>query len=85
MSRIALVTILGALFYLATPTSAVLSDEEKEELIRAHNFYRGKVQPTATDMLAMVSEHVRIKLANFKEICCHQEVINFQHAHCHSI
>lgn len=55
MSRIALVAFLGLVLYHAMPTSAVFTEEEEEEVIRAHNFYRSKVQPTATDMLAMVS------------------------------
>lgn len=55
MSRIMSITFLGLLLYLATPTDAMLADEEKEELVKAHDFYRSKVQPTATDMVAMVS------------------------------
>ena len=34
--------------------NASLSDEEKEEIVRAHNFYRGKVDPIATNMEQMV-------------------------------
>lgn len=56
MSHSVFICCLGLVLYLATPTSAVLADEEKAELIQAHNFYRSKVQPTATDMVAMVSE-----------------------------
>ena len=33
---------------------ARLSDEEKEEIVRAHNYYRGKVDPIATNMEQMV-------------------------------
>ena len=37
-----------------------LSEEEKEELLNAHNHYRGQVDPVATNMLMMVScEEVR--------------------------
>lgn len=54
MSSITFATFLGVVLYLATPTSSLLADEEKEEVIRAHNFYRSKVQPTATDMVEMV-------------------------------
>ena len=32
-----------------------LSEEEKEELLNAHNHYRGQVDPVATNMLMMVS------------------------------
>lgn len=34
--------------------NARLSDEEKEEIVRAHNYYRGKVDPIATNMEQMV-------------------------------
>jgi hypothetical protein len=34
--------------------NASLSDEEKEEIVRAHNFYRGRVDPVATNMEQMV-------------------------------
>ena len=36
-------------------TQARLSDEEKEEIVRAHNYFRGKVDPIATNMEEMVS------------------------------
>ena len=32
-----------------------LSEEEKEEILNAHNHYRGQVDPVATNMLKMVS------------------------------
>ena len=31
-----------------------LSEEEKEEILNAHNHYRGQVEPVATNMLKMV-------------------------------
>ena len=31
-----------------------LSEEEKEEILNAHNYYRGQVDPVATNMLRMV-------------------------------
>lgn len=31
-----------------------LSDEEKEEILNAHNHFRGQVDPIATNMLKMV-------------------------------
>lgn len=34
--------------------NASLTDEEKEEIVRAHNYYRGKVDPIATNMEQMV-------------------------------
>ena len=33
-----------------------LSEEEKEEILNAHNHYRGQVDPVATNMLKMVSQ-----------------------------
>lgn len=53
MSSVAYATFLGMVLYLATPTSA-FTEEDQSEVIRAHNFYRSKVQPTATDMVEMV-------------------------------
>ena len=34
-----------------------LSDEEKQEIVNAHNYYRGQVDPIATNMLKMVRVH----------------------------
>lgn len=53
-STCSLLLLLPALLYLATPTNAALSDDEKAELIRAHNFYRAKAKPTPTNMVALV-------------------------------
>lgn len=36
-------------------TKARITDEEKQEIVRAHNYYRGKVDPLATNMEQMVS------------------------------
>lgn len=36
-----------------------LSDEEKIEIVRAHNYYRGLVEPLATNMERMVCEATR--------------------------
>ena len=32
-----------------------LTEEEQEEILKAHNYYRGLVDPIATNMLKMVS------------------------------
>ena len=32
-----------------------LSEEEQEEILNAHNYYRGQVDPVATNMLKMVA------------------------------
>lgn len=55
------VTLYALVLCLATPTSAKLSDDEQFELIKAHNFYRSKAQPTPTDMVALVSKSLRGK------------------------
>ena len=31
-----------------------MNEEEKEEILKAHNYYRGQVDPVATNMLKMV-------------------------------
>lgn len=49
------VCFLALFLCLAIPTSAITEDEQ-EEIIRAHNFYRAKAQPTPTNMVALVSE-----------------------------
>ena len=46
--------VISMLLFLGF-AEAGLSDEEKEELVRAHNFYRGKVDPIATNMEQMVN------------------------------
>ena len=33
---------------------ALLADEQKEEVLRAHNHYRARVQPVASNMAKMV-------------------------------
>ena len=42
------------LLSLLTSAHARLTDEEKEEIVRAHNYYRGRVDPIATNMEQMV-------------------------------
>ena len=37
---------------------ATLTEEEQAELLKAHNHYRGLVDPVATNMLRMVSAFV---------------------------
>ena len=38
------------------PASGKLSSDQKEEILNAHNYYRGRVDPIATNMLRMVSK-----------------------------
>lgn len=53
-SRASLAVLL-LLSYTSTSTRAALRDEEKEEILSAHNHYRGIVDPVATNMQKMVS------------------------------
>ncbi len=47
---------LSALFMLAVPISfSSLTSDQKAEILRAHNYFRGRVDPIATDMLRLVS------------------------------
>lgn len=50
------VVFFVSILCLVTSGNATLSDEDKEELIRAHNFYRAKAKPTPSDMVALVSQ-----------------------------
>ena len=68
MSLKLLCCVIGLLFILRL-AEARLSDEEKEEIVRAHNYYRGKVDPIATNMEQMVStlrsyNHFKLYLSN---------------------
>lgn len=45
--------VISMLVFLGL-AEANISDEEKEEIVRAHNLYRGKVDPIATNMEQMV-------------------------------
>lgn len=50
--------VLGAVLLLAVysvaPSEAKLSDDQREEVLNAHNIYRSKVSPVATNMAALV-------------------------------
>ena len=37
-----------------------MSEEEQEEILNAHNYYRGLVEPVATNMLKMVGLRSRM-------------------------
>lgn len=47
--------LLLALVYVAHGQGSGLSEEEQEEILNAHNYYRRIVDPIATNMLKMVS------------------------------
>ena len=54
MTRVILVVFL-LVSVCAIPSFAALTDEQKDELLKAHNHYRSRVSPTATNMAALVS------------------------------
>lgn len=53
------VCILGATLIIALALlpvgNAEFTEEEKAEIVKAHNYYRGMVDPIATNMEMMVS------------------------------
>lgn len=53
-----LVLLAALLFPIA---SCSLTSSEKEEILNAHNYYRGHVDPIATDMLRMVRDSSLIR------------------------
>ena len=51
-------TLVAAALLLATVCplgQAFITEDDKEELLRAHNFYRGQVSPIATNMAKLAS------------------------------
>lgn len=50
-------TCLAIVFWMSllARSSAQLTEEEAAEIVRAHNTFRGKVDPIATNMEEMVS------------------------------
>ena len=59
--------VISMLVFLGL-ASANLSDEEKEEIVRAHNFYRGKVDPIATNMEQMVIYYASMLLRSMSHL-----------------
>ena len=49
---LALLVSIGVVYTSAQTVG--LTDEEKEEVLRAHNYYRGLVDPVASNMERMV-------------------------------
>ena len=47
----------GVVCFLVESSQAVLSSDEKAEILRAHNFFRSRAVPTPTDMVALVRGH----------------------------
>ena len=54
MRSLELLCYLISMLVLVGLAEARLGDEEKEEIVRAHNLYRAKVDPIATNMEQMV-------------------------------
>ncbi len=48
-----------------------LTEEEEAEILRAHNHFRGMVQPVATDMERMVRPECAARMLNVCIFCCH--------------
>lgn len=65
--------IIGVVACLTTPTTANLSESQKNELIEAHNFYRAK--PRSSNMVALVS-HTIIFHAMFDSSALHCSIIS---------
>ena len=61
-------TTLNALSLLAVCflalASAQITEEEQQEILRAHNTYRGQVDPIATNMEEMVSSRRQANIMN---------------------
>jgi len=55
-SRFMALLMAGVVCFLVRPSQAVLSSDEKAEILRAHNFFRSKAKPTPTDMVALVRD-----------------------------
>ena len=51
--------------YFVRPSEAVLSDNDKYEILRAHNIFRSRATPTPTDMVALVRESTMPSLPSF--------------------
>ena len=48
-----LVSLVAMLFSVAI-ANCILTENQKKEILAAHNYYRGMVDPIATDMYRMV-------------------------------
>lgn len=46
-------------------TTATLTSKQKEEILNAHNYYRGHVDPIATNMLKMVRNQFQSGLSSW--------------------
>ena len=55
--------VLVGLCFIAIVSSSEFTEDDAKEILRAHNYYRGLVDPIATNMQQMVSG-CGIRLAN---------------------
>lgn len=54
LAMASLLLSLVAMVFSVAVANCLLTDYQKEEVLAAHNYYRGMVDPIATDMLRMV-------------------------------
>ena len=66
----ALVAVLGS-------SNAYLTDDQKEEILNAQNFYRSRVSPIATNMAKLVSNNIKLSLPIFNEFKFAFSIIQF--------
>lgn len=69
MTRVILVVFL-LVSVCAIPSFAALTDEQKDELLKAHNHYRSRVSPTATNMAALVWDEQLSYLSQYWAVRC---------------
>lgn len=61
ISNLSTMYLLGVvLLASAALCTAQFTDEEIEEIVRAHNSYRGRVDPIATNMEQLVSRFILV-------------------------
>ena len=75
--KVLLVAIVCSLCLLPSVRAYGLTEDEIKEIVGAHNQYRGKVDPIATNMLRVVSQtikqqplHLCYTIAKAKRIVC---------------
>ncbi len=56
MSNIAGIVTAALVVSLVPYSQAALSSDEKAEILKAHNSFRARAQPTPTNMVALVSQ-----------------------------
>lgn len=51
-----------------TPNQWGVSETEKNDIVKQHNMLRGSIEPTATDLLAMVRVYTPLRSFLFNEL-----------------